>query len=74
MIVRVVCGGWSERVAHLLFCVNEEFTDVLFGGTDEFVQNLGTVHDLGLPCVEHFPDLTRHERLTGAGRSMKKYT
>lgn len=58
----------------LFLRISEEFSDVFFGGTDEFVENFGTIYDLGLPSIEHLPDLSRNKCFTSTRRTVKEDT
>lgn len=51
-----------------LLGVREQTSDVGFALTNVFVQYLWTVHDFGLPRVQHVSDLPSHQSFTGTGR------
>ena len=66
--------GKANSATNLLFGVREQLPDVLFRLSDEFVEDLGTVDDLGLARVEHFADLPRHQRFAGTRRTVQENT
>ena len=76
-ILHIHSISWAstlEMHTNLFFGIGEELTDVLFRSTDVLVQNLRTVDDLGLTCVEHLADLSCHERLASTRRTKEEDT
>jgi hypothetical protein len=59
---------------HLLLSVPEQFADILLRLTDELVQDLGSIDNLGFPRIEHLANLPRHERLSRARGSIQEDT
>ena len=64
----------TANIPYLLLRIGEELSDVLFTGSNKFVQDFRTVDDLGLGNVQHLSDLTRHQSLSGTRRSVKENT
>ena len=56
----------------LLLGIREQLSDVLLALTNKLVQDLGSVDDLRLAGVEHLADLTGHQRLARARRSVEQ--
>lgn len=61
----------SVRFVNLLLGVRKKFTNVLLALPDKLIQDLGSVDDLWFFGIEHFPDLSSHQSLSSARRSVK---
>ena len=59
---------------YLFLSIREEFSNILFGCTDIFVQNLGTVDNLRLARIQHLSNLPGHESFACTRRSEQQYT